>query len=102
MALGIAIFCCSIIQIYHSFNAEKNIEAMKAHEINRNAMVKAFDKADKSHDGSLQSDEFIQFLKTIDINLNKDDLETILLEVDESHDESVSFNEFYKWYTRRS
>ena len=75
---------------------------MKAHEINRKTMIRAFDAADKSHDGSLQSDEFIQFLKTIDINLNKDDLETILLEVDESHDESVSFDEFYRWYTRRS
>lgn len=102
MGLGIAIFCASLIQIYHTFNAEKNIEVMKSHEVNKKVMMAAFDKADKSHDGSLESDEFIQFLKVIDINLNKDDLETILLEVDESHDEKVSFEEFYTWYTRKS
>ena len=75
---------------------------MKKMNLDKKHMMDAFNKADKSGDGSLASHEFIQFLKVIDIELSKDDLETILLEVDDSHDESVSFSEFYNWYTRKS
>ncbi len=75
---------------------------MKKMNLDKKHMMDAFNKADKSGDGSLDSHEFIQFLKVIDIELSKDDLETILLEVDDSHDESVSFSEFYNWYTRKS
>jgi len=75
---------------------------MKKMEMDRKHMKDVFNKADKSKDGSLDSHEFIKFLHDIDIELGKNDLETILLEVDESHDESVSFKEFYDWYTRKS
>ena len=75
---------------------------MKKMEMDKNHMKNAFNRADKSGDGSLDSHEFIKFLHDIDIELGKDDLETILLEVDDSHDESVSFTEFYNWYIRKS
>ena len=75
---------------------------MREKNLKKAEMMAAFNKADNSGDGSLDSHEFIEFLHTIDIQLNKDDVEAILLEVDDSHDEEVSFEEFYNWYTKKS
>ena len=98
---GILIVFAAMISTYHTFQGENHTEGLKKMDIKKSQLLKAFNKFDKSGDGKLDTEEFLKFLHEIDLNLNSDDLEIALLEIDESHDEEITFDEFLKWYERK-
>ena len=101
LIVGVLISIGAFIAIFHTCTAEADAAKLKDMHIKRSHMMAEFNKADTSKNGSLSSNEFLRFLRSIDLSLSLDDLDTILLEVDESHDEEVSFDEFLKWYDKR-
>lgn len=100
VVVGLFITLGALLSIYHTMLGVYDGDKMRDMHITHKAMKDAFNKADSSGDGNLDSHEFVKFLHNIDIHLTVDDLETVLLEVDSSHDEQVSFEEFLIWYDR--
>lgn len=100
-AVGCCITCASLIAIAHTITAKEDAEKLKHAHLKREVLAQAFNSSDENKNGQLSSLEFFTFLKKIDMQLSYDSLGAILLEVDASHNEEVSFEEFMLWYERK-
>jgi EF-hand domain pair len=98
---GLFILSASIIIVYHTYLARHDLDLIKQIRLDPKILQIAFNNSDLDGNGTLSTKEFISFLRQIGLTLSCDDLDTALLELDSNHDQQVSWDEFYSWYSRR-
>jgi len=86
-----------------SMDAEKDlVEAKKKirdGKMDKSKLRTFFNVADANKNGNLDTKELASLMKAIGEEMDLNELETALLELDSNHDGSVSWEEFYNWYS---
>ena len=98
LVLGVFIALAAFAIFVQTFISKSNINVIKTANIPEEILKGAFNKADTSKNGQLDNDEFCCFLNNLEVYLDKNDLDTILIELDVSGDGEISWSEFVRWY----
>jgi uncharacterized membrane protein YeaQ/YmgE (transglycosylase-associated protein family) len=100
--VGFLVLLSSFVMIYNSYTTLHDLDKIKENirlgKIDPQKLKVEFNKCDSDWNGRLSTTEFINFLKSLKIDLSHDDLETALLSLDRSHDNEITWKEFIAWY----
>ena len=106
LSCGVLVYLMSswviIRTICNSYAVHQQLVAMRDLNVDYATLSKKFNAANKLMTGDqLSSDEFVCFLKSIDYEMDFDNLASTLLELDQNGDGLVSWEEFIYWYEEK-
>merc|ERR1711865_701188 len=78
--------------------ASRKLKALKKKFADASGLRKAFYAADKNGNGKLDSTEFMDLCKSLDLQLTHSELEAAMVTLDANWDGGVDYEEFKFWY----